>query len=223
MKNKKILFTLVVVAIIGIVGLTFAYFSDTVTLPNSFKTKPYSTTVTEVFESPDNWTPGTTTAKTVYATNNGDIDVAVRVSYTEKWEPLDSNTTLGLTQTQEIDGVETQVRAAIINFADDYESNWTKSTENGVDYYYYKYKLTKGNNSPSFIKSVQFNPLIKSSANCVDSNVVDENTSEVIGVKTTCESSNKGYDGATYTLTIKVETVQFDAYKEAWNTNVTIQ
>lgn len=223
MKNKKIMIALIAVAIIGIAGLTFAYFSDTVILPNSFKTKPYSTTVTEVFESPDNWTPGTTTAKTVYATNNGDIDVAVRVSYTEKWEPLDEESTLGLSQTQQIDGVETQVRAAIINFADDYDSNWIKSTENGVDYYYYKHKLTKGNNSSSFIKSVQFNPQIKSSADCVDSNVIDDETSEVIGVKTTCASSNKGYDGATYTLTVKVETVQFDAYKSAWNTNITIE
>ncbi|MBQ9318224.1 MAG: hypothetical protein IJR82_01140 [Bacilli bacterium] len=222
MKNKKTIIALVAVAFITIIGLTFAYFSDTVILPNSFKTKPYSTTVTEVFESPDNWTPGTTTAKTVYATNNGDIDVAVRVSYTEKWEPLDSEATLGLTQTQEIDGVETQVRAAIINFADDYATEWTKSTENGVDYYYYNHKLAKGNTSSSFIKSVQFNPLIKSSADCVDSDVVND-SNEVIGTKTTCESSNTGYDGATYTLTIKVETIQFDAYKDAWGTNVVIE
>ena len=223
MKKRRTIVALVLVAIIGIIAFTFAYFSDTVTIPNSFKTKPYSTSVTEVFESPDNWTPGTTTAKTVYATNNGDVDVAVRVSYTEKWEPLDDSTTLGLTQTQIIDGQSTEVRAAIINFADDYANNWTKSTENGVDYYYYKHKLTKGNTSTSFIKSVQFNPQIQSSGDCQDTDVIDEDTNEVIGVKTTCASTNTGYDGATYTLTIKVETVQFDAYKDAWNTNVTIE
>ena len=42
------------------------------------------------------------------------------------------------------------------------------------------------------------------------------------GKTKTCTSTGDGYDGATYTLTITIETIQFDAYKEAWNTNYKI-
>lgn len=217
MNNKKSLIAILLVAIIGIVGLTFAYFRDSVTLPNKFKTKPFITSVTEEFESPDDWTPGTTTNKTVYATNDGDADVAVRASFTESWVSEDG-TNLSLFQDQ--DG--TSVRAAIINFADDFATYWVKSTEDGKDYYYYKNKLTKGNSSSSFIKSVKFNENIVSDSNCTQTDLNDEDTGNKIGIRKTCTSSQKGYDGATYTLTIKVETVQYDAYKEAWNTNVVI-
>ena len=39
---------------------------------------------------------------------------------------------------------------------------------------------------------------------------------------TTCTTTASGYAGGTYTLTFKVETVQFDQYKTAFGTNVTI-
>lgn len=79
MNNKK-----AIIALVGIVGATFAYFTSSATLSNEFKTGTYSTSVTEEFVSPDNWTPGTTTKKKVNVTNNGSVNVAVRTSYTEK-------------------------------------------------------------------------------------------------------------------------------------------
>ena len=185
-------------AIIAFMGGTFAYFTTTYDVPNEFKTKPYSTSVEETFVSPENWTPGTTTNKTIIATNEGDVDVAVRVSYTESWVSA-NNTTLPLTQNNN--------RVAIINFADDLASKWT--TE-GNYYYYYK-KLTKNQSTSSFIKSVTFNSAVVNSANCTTN-----------GNVRTCTSSGAGYDGATYTLTIKIETVQFDAYQTIWGTEVVI-
>ena len=107
-KSKKSLVALALVAVLGIVGVTIAYFTSTDTFENVFGTKPYKMEVVETFESPDDWTPGTTTDKTVVATNKGDVDAAVRVSYTEEWKDA-SGTTLALT-----DGTN---RAAIINFA----------------------------------------------------------------------------------------------------------
>lgn len=85
-KNKKPLVALLLVAILGIVGATFAYFTSTDTFANVFKTKPYIMEVTETFESPENWTPGTTTNKAITATNKGDVEAAVRISYTEEWK-----------------------------------------------------------------------------------------------------------------------------------------
>ena len=61
MKSKKSLLVILLILVEGVVGLTLAYFSNTSSVENVFTSKQYGTTVTEVFTSPDNWTPGTTT------------------------------------------------------------------------------------------------------------------------------------------------------------------
>ena len=197
-RSKKPLFALLIVALIGIVGVTIAYFTDVIEFPNIFKTKPYSTKSVETFVSPDNWLPGTTTSKTVVATNLGDVDVAVRISYTEEWKAKNGSV-LPLKQGS--------VAAAVINL--DNTSDWIKSG----DYYYYNKKLSKNQSSNSFIKSVTFNKDVVSEPNC---------TTSSDGLEKSCLSSGTKYDDATYTLKIKVETVQFDSYKDAWSTNVSI-
>ncbi len=196
MKNKKTLIAIAVIAALGMIGGTYAYFTDRVEVANEFKTKPYGTQVTEEFTSPDNWLPGDETPKTVVVKNTGEVDVAVRVSYTENWVSA-SGTPLSGTQT--ISGQN--VKAAIINL--DNTSDWTKVG----NYYYYNKKLVSGNSTTSFIKSVTFNSQITDDTVCTTTNNV-----------TTCTSTGNGYDGANYTLTINVETIQFNAYQAVWNT-----
>lgn len=220
MKNKKTLIALFLLIIIGLVGLTLAYFTGTFGFTNKYRTKWYKTTVTENFKSPDNWTPGTNTKKEIFAVNEGSMDVAVRMSYEEKWTPYNSNYTLGLFQKQIINGEEVDVRAAEIILADDFNDKWIVKNENGKTYYYYKTKVMGGSKSSSFLKSVRFNPLIEASSNCIETNINDND--KKIGVKEKCESTGVGYDGATYTLTITVETAQYEYYKEIWNTDVEI-
>lgn len=206
--NKKPLVALLLIAIIGVVGGTFAYFTSTDTFTNLFATKPYIMEVVETFTSPDNWTPGTTTPKTVVATNKGDVDAAVRVSLSEGW--VDSNgSTLSLTDSA-------NRSAAIINFASDLSTAWTKITENGTDYYYYNTKLSKGESSSSLIDSVTFNPKVT----IASTNECDTTT---VAGKQTCTTTTSGYAGGKYTLTITVETVQYDQYKTAWNTTADIK
>lgn len=204
-KNKKSLVALLLVALFGTVGVTFAYFTSTDTFESVFSTKPYKMEVVETFESPDNWVPGTTTSKSVVATNLGDVDAAVRVSYTEEWKDALGNT---LPLKDAGDNF-----ASIINFASDWSSKWTKSTENGTDYYYYKTKLAKNASTSSLIESVTFNPnvTITTTNNCVENGNVK-----------TCTTTTGGYAGGTYKINIKVETVQLDQYKTVWGTNVTI-
>lgn len=206
-KSKRSLVALALVAVLGVVGVTIAYFTSTDTFENVFGTKPYSMEVVETFESPDDWTPGTTTDKTVVATNKGDVEAAVRVSFTEKWEAA-SGTTLALKDAS-------NRSAAIINFASDLSTKWTKSTEGGKDYYYYKTKLAKNASTSSLIESVTFNPdvTIETSDNCVTDSTAHTKT---------CTTTTSGYAGGTYTLTITVETVQYDQYQTAWGTTVTI-
>jgi len=209
--SKKPLIAGILMVLIGIVGGTFAYFQSSDTFTNEFKTKPYKMQVTEVFESPENWTPGTVTNKTVIATNKGDVPAAVRVSYTESWKDS-NNQTLPLKDSSDN-------AAAIIHFADDLNTKWTQSTEGGVKYYYYKTKIGKDVSTSSLIQSVEFNPDVAISDNSADpSRCVTDDTTHT----TTCTTTTTGYAGGTYTLEIKVETVQYDQYQAAWGTNVTI-
>lgn len=196
-KSKKSLIALAVIAIVGVIGGTFAYYTGTASFANIFKTKPYSTEFTEEFTSPEDWTPGTTTPKKVFAKNTGDVPVAVRVSYTEKW--VSANGT-------EIANVQDEKSAALINFTTD-NTDWKK---NG-NYYYYNKKLAKDETTSSFIESVTFNPDIEASVSCVTE-----------GNKKTCTSTGDGYDGATYTLTVNIETIQFDAVESEWGLDPTV-
>lgn len=200
-KDYKPIIAIALVLVLGLVGGTVAYFTTNSTFENTFKTKPYGSEITESFESPDNWTPGTTTSKTVVAKNTGDVDIAVRVSYEEKWVPASGTGTLPLLQNGN--------RVAILNLAN--QSDW--KLDNG--YYYYHKKLSKNQVTSSFLESVTFNPNVVASSetNCTES--ADH-------LVKNCQSTGNGYDGATYTLTIKVETIQFDAYQTAWTNAVTI-
>lgn len=207
-RNSKPLVALLLVAVLGVIGVTFAYFTSTDTFENVFNTDGYSTEVVEEFVSPNDWTPGTTTVKKVTATNTGNIDIAVRVKMDEQWEDATGNE-LALDLGGELG------KAAIINHPTNFSSNWT--FDNG--YYYYNTKLTK-DQSVVFMDSVTFNKFATMS-----SDKADCSTDAATG-KTTCTTTASGYSGATYTLTVTVETVQYDQYKAAWNladdSNVTI-
>ena len=85
MKNKKNLLILLLVAIIGIVGLTIAYFSSSSIFENTFENSEYGSEITKIFSSPDDWIPGTTTPKILKVKNTGSVDEAVRVTYSETW------------------------------------------------------------------------------------------------------------------------------------------
>ena len=214
--KKKNLIVLLLIAVIGIVGVTIAYFSSTITFENEFQTKEYGTTYTESFVSPDNWLPGDTTEKTVTVTNSGWVDEAVRISLSEIWTPNDSNETL--TGWIHADGTKsnhtteeelsTDVRAAVIIFTNN--SDWTKVG----DYYYYNYKLAPNQTTDSLIESVTFNALTKLGDTCTPS--TNNGTTTI-----TCNSSGSDYDNATYKLTINIETVQYNKYKEAWGVDIT--
>ena len=217
MKEKKTIIILILVLTIGIVGLTIAYFSNSTSVNNVFTTQPYGTTVTENFTSPSNWLPGQEVDKTVVATNTGNVDEAVRISFEESWTPYNTSSTLNgwihqdgskSSHTTESE-LANDERVAVIDF--DNDSDW--DYEDG--YYYYKYKIAPGETTSSLIKSVTFNSKTKLDDTCT--------TTEGNGTKTiTCNSSGSDYDHATYTLTFTVETVQYNKYVEAWGTNVAI-
>ena len=229
-KQKTAIVALVALAIVGVIGGTIAYFTSQTTFRNEFHTKPYITEFTEEFEAPSEWLPGQEASKKVYVTNTGDIDLAVRISYTEEWIGGDGETQLPLVQIQGEAPNQKSVTAALINFPN--EADWKKETSDGVMYHYYKEGLAKGEKTSYFIDKVTFNSDIDIEYTCTNLyTYTDNSTSEGEApeagktVKTTtqkCQSTGQTYAGATYVLTIKIETVQYDKYKEFWGTNVEI-
>ena len=195
--NRKKLLIVGAISLFTILGGTLAYFTTSSTIANVFNTGKYQTQIVENFESPSDWTPGTTTDKTIKVTNNGSIDMALRASYTEKWVNANG-------EQLPLKDSENNV-AAIINF----DNSWTKD---GDGYYYYGSKngltkLTPGETSSSFITGVTFNKNIKASLNTT---VSDD------GQTITFTSTGEGYDDAVYTLTIKIDTIQYDQANNVW-------
>lgn len=196
-KNKKKLLVVGILGMLTILGGTLAYFTTTTNVVNKFKTGLYQNKIVEEFVSPTNWTPGTVTEKTVKVTNTGNISMAVRASVTEKWVSA-SGKELSLKDSN-------NNVAAIIEFGDE----WTKDSDG---FYYYGTKENKtvlgaGKESTSFIKSVKFNENIKAT--------LKESISSD-GKTVTYTSSGDGYDNATYTLTVRIDTVQYDAARNLW-------
>lgn len=196
-KKRRKLLIVSVIGILTVIGGTLAYFTTTTTIKDIFKTAMYQNEITEVFEAPANWTPGTTTDKTVKVTNTGSIDMAVRVSYTEKWITA-NNKELSLKD----DNGEV---ASIINFNDD----WTKDDDG---HYYFGSKENKtvlkpGETSTSFMSGVTFNPNIVSS--------LSETVSQD-GKTVTYTSTGNGYDNAQYILIVKLDTIQYDQADNIW-------
>ena len=197
MNNNKALIALALVALIGIVGGTYAYFTTTSRLTNEFKTGTYSTSVTEQFESPTNWTPGTTTQKKVNVTNNGTVSIVARASFTESWTAANGSS-LNLTK----DG------AKVAQFT--VGADWVQEG----NYYYYNKILGQNATSTDFISEVTFNPNFVLAEG---SDIHCENVGAEPGKGTTeikCENLTTGYAGATYRLDITIETIQAD---QAWN------
>jgi len=205
-KKKKLIIALALVAVIGVIGGAYAFFQTSNLFANIFQTSTYKTSVTETFTSPTDWKPGDETAKTVIATNEGSVPIAVRVSYTESWTSANGDTLALKQNTTDTDNV------AIINF--DNTADWTETDCNGTTYYYYKSDLATGESTSSFIKSVTFNE--DTVVNDATGMSCTEDTSVDGQITKTCQSTGDGYAGATYTLNILVETVQADAKDEVW-------
>ena len=196
-KNNKKIFVVTCLSLATVLGGTLAYFNTSSSIVNTFKTALYQNEIVEKFESPITWTPGTTTEKTVKVTNTGNTDMAIRATFTEKWVNANGEE---LSLKDENDNI-----AAIIDF----NTTWTKN-EDGYYYYGSKDNLTKlmpDDTSSSFINSVTFNENIKAN--------LKETVSED-GQTITYQSDGNGYDNAQYTLTLKLETVQYDQAENIW-------
>ncbi len=213
MKNKlKILSISFCFIFIGIVGATYAFSRMSSLFPNAFNVPTYSTVANEIFESPDDWLPGRSVDKQISITNTGDIDVVARASIVEEWKDADG------------DLIENNSDMEIVykNFpnSDWIAENQTDEQGNMKTYYYYKYVLGKDEESSLLIDYVTLNEDLEIEYECIESK---KNENGII-LSSKCQPMISKYVGAKYTLTIKIETVQYekDSYKDYWQTKVDI-
>ena len=202
-RNKKpIIFMLLLSVVCMVAGGTLAYYTSTDTFNNEFNAGTYQVETFEKFVSPENWTPGTTTEKKVYATNHGSLPVAVRVKLTPSWVDANGDPLPLYDNNYE--------EAAIINYSTG-SGKWYYDNE--TDYYYYYRALEEGQTTSTIIDSVTFNEYVEFNEN--------KNCNTVNG-QTSCRTTFNGYAGGTYTLLIDIETCQYDQYENIWNPDVTI-
>ena len=160
-KNKKIAGVAGLAAIM-VIGGTFAYFNQTMTVTNPFDTGKYDTNVTEDFkpEDGDNWEPGAEVNKDVTVKNTGDYDVLVRVKLTEKWvnkatKATVAENTTGLDgnvfQANAADGLTTGDKSVVEKTLD--KNNWVYNEKDG--YWYYKTNLAAGTDTGKFLDAVK--------------------------------------------------------------------
>lgn len=219
-KKKMPIVALALLAIVGVVGGTIAYFTSVKEFPNVFKTDVYKTEIEEVFtpEDGENWTPGTEVNKDVFVKNTGNVPVAVRVTMTEEWINAEG-------ETVEKDGKYNGKDVVEKTFVE--IGNWI---QNGNVYYYNK-ALTN-DQRVQFLDSVKLSQELANTENLCKTTYtyqVGEETKTIaegeevpagavkVSEKQVCSSDENGYSGLEYKLTIKVETVQYDAYEEYFN------
>lgn len=217
MKNKKPIIALGALAVVGLIAGTIAYFTSEATFDNVFTTAVYKTKSEEVFNSPDNWTPGQEVEKTVVTENQGTIPVAVRVKFEETWK----NESGQIIDPSVITSLEAELpnepkKVAIINYANTSDWQYDAATK----YYYFKRALAPASTNGSTqiydytntpISSVTLNADVPVQSSCTESSNQGTHTTTK-----TCTTAVKNLGKATYTLTITVETVQYDQYKQVW-------
>ena len=194
--NRKSLYAIIGVLLFGIVGATFAYYTTTNTYTNEFETGEYKIKTEEVFESPPNWQPGDITPKQVTVTNEGTVDAAVKVCFRQKWEDKNGN--------------PVNTGAVTLHYEDYHSVYWLRDCDDDINCYYYYKKLAPGETTEDLLESVEFygGSRIGATTTCTEDPVTHTKS---------CTSEVEDYSGSKYTLYVDIETVQFNAYKEAWD------
>ncbi|MBE6153660.1 MAG: hypothetical protein E7166_05505 [Firmicutes bacterium] len=195
-RNKKKLLIVTGISALTILGGTLAYFTTHTEIGSLIKTALYQHNVVKTFEAPEDWQPGETLNTSFTITNTGNVDMALRAKYTEKWTSANGN---------DLPTTKGNFNVAIIAR----EAHWIPG-DNG--YYYYRnvngnIPLKPNETSPSFIEKIT---LLDGTEATLDKTVSDD------GNTITYTSSGRGYDNATYTLTIQFETIQFDQADNIW-------
>ena len=140
-KNKPLIYLLAILSIF-VVGRTFAYYLEEVSIPNRFKTMTYNVKLEEVFH--DQFGTKEVTIKNEEETNT---PVVLRVNFTERWNKEVENTVKTLSNTINGQSVVTK----------NYTSAFTNDFVLKDDGWYYYKKTLKSQESVKILNSIALN------------------------------------------------------------------
>ena len=145
MQKKGALVAICGIVVVAGIGVTWAVTHDLSVINNDLALANYQTTFTENFTSPPNWQTCQTVSKTITATNNSNVPVAVRVKLEGTWTAAD-----GVTNLPNVSSAS-GLTMAVINYAN--SSDWTQEGE----YYVYNTELAPNATTTSFLSGVTLN------------------------------------------------------------------
>lgn len=151
-KNKKVIISLILILVCGIVGVTFAFFTLNTSFQNNFKASNYSISIEEEFYN--DW--GT---KKVTFINKDSTPVVIRVSYNELWKysTKEENTiSESINLSNKINNQEVVIKS--------WTEEWNQNFIDGKDGWYYYNKVLDKDSSVQVLTNIMLNEeLIKTS------------------------------------------------------------
>lgn len=145
--KKRVKISIALLAAVGVsaamIGSVYAWFTKTTERSNVFGVVTNNISVTEEFNPPSHWKPNDPVTKKVCFTNNGQLNVYIRVpAPSETWIGADG----GFLSNQYTGTDQKSHDVAVKHFTDAWQKEWTQAG----DYSYYK-KILKAGEKTSFI------------------------------------------------------------------------
>ena len=227
-KNSKIkmIFLGVMPIFLFIIGFTLAYYYTSDIINNNFDTTYYGATIEKNCNPPYEWWPGEEYTCEISGRNESDIDVALRITVYQSWRDeyyynaqASNRFIYNVYDEEEDDYYPVEEDRAIINYinSNDWIDGGSTDYSNYSEHiFYYKYKLSKGESTSLLTDKITYNTN-SLKQNCYDSYY--DYDSETYSAEY-CDE-NDGFFGQ-YSSQFLLETVQYDAYQEVWDTDVVI-
>lgn len=146
LKNKKII--ILGIFLVGLIGVTYALFSNSVLFENKFKAASYDVILEDEFYN----TWGT---KNVSVKNNDTTPVVIRISYNELWS-LEVGDTF-LTISNKINDTDAVVKS--------WTEDWLNNFTDGNDGWYYYNKVLNKDETVLILTEIQKNETLIASSN----------------------------------------------------------
>lgn len=216
--KKKLVISIVALLAVALIGGTMAYYTSTLSVDNTLKTKGYGSELVEKFTPKDDWQPGAEINKDVAVKNTGNYPLLARVTWTETWKKADdSKETVTLKQEKE-NTATSQVIKNLVNGG----ANWLYND----GYYYYNGTIAEGQKA-NFLDSVKLKDDVDMTGTAtVKYAYSKENTEPTVDKdwtwvdkesdiptdatfkKVVSSPAKNSYGNATYTLTITTQVLQ---------------
>lgn len=241
--KKKAVMGLAGIAAVAVVGGTWAYWNQDLSVANSFQSGNFDSDIVEEFTPKEGWVPGETVEKVVSVKNSGNVDMAIETTISQIWTSEEGEAPTvkfkgedgleyaaqiqwgtnvaayaapGVHETAQLLGIETEVES----FEAAPENTWilvdSNEMQDGSESLYFIYNGIVGENGETapLLTSVTMNPEIQSGVISKAYTVAEDGS-----LITTELKSNFNYEAADYMMTVHAKTVQatYDAVKEVFS------